>query len=101
MSIICRLRVNSIDQPEGCNFTNVILGALHSPDAVEDDATLAEIRSFFEATPAATFSMSIRNEAATEQFQVGDEHYVRLEKIPTGKTVQAIYSRKAQEAQAK
>lgn len=97
MSVICRLRVSSVEQPEGCNFTNVVLGALHSPDEVEDDATLAEIRSFFEATPAATFNMSIRNETAAEQFQAGDEFYVRLERIPTDQTVQAIYSRKARE----
>jgi hypothetical protein len=98
MSVIARFRVNSVD-PQGWG-TNVALGALHSPDEVEDDETLKEIRSFYQATPSGQLTMTIRNEAAEEQFQVGDEFYLRLEKIPTDKTVQAIYSRKAEKWQA-
>lgn len=101
MSVICRLRVGEVDPGNGSQ-TKVRLNALYSPDDVENSDVLAEIKSFFEATPAANFEMWIRNEAAAEQFQIGDEFYVQLEKIPTEKTVQAIYAARSKtiEAQA-
>lgn len=97
MGVICRLRVGTVEPRDW--GTTVKLHALHSPDEVEDDETMKEIRSFFEATPSANFDMFIKNQAAEEQFQKGDEFYVRLEKIPTDQTVAAIYARKAKEYQ--
>lgn len=98
MSVIARFRVHSI-APFGWG-TAVSLSPVHSPDDVEDDATLKEIRSFYEATPNGQLTMTIKNEAAEEQFQVNDEFYLRLDKIPQEKTVAAIYARKAAEAKA-
>jgi hypothetical protein len=99
MSVIARFRVNEVALLG--YGTRVKLGALHSPDDVENDETLKEIRSFHEATPNGVLEMQIRNEAAETQFQVGDEFYIRLEKIPHDKTVQAVYARRAAEAEAR
>jgi hypothetical protein len=97
-SVIARFRVNTVE-PQTWG-THVALTALYSPEDVEDSDTLAEIRSFHAATPNGRLTMSIRNEAAEKQFQVGDEFYLRLEKIPTHKTVQAIYAAKAEAARS-
>jgi hypothetical protein len=99
MSVICRLRCSHVGPSiyEG-GSARVVLTAVHSPDDVEDDKTLEEIRSFFNATPNALLDMSINNDTAVEQFQPGDEFYVELKKIPTDQTVQAIYSRRAAKA---
>lgn len=97
MSVIARFRVSEV-KPYASS-TSVSLHAMHSPDGFEDDETLKEIRSFYEATPNGQLTMTIRNQAAEEQFQVNDEFYLRLEKIPTDKTVQAIYARRSEEMQ--
>lgn len=95
MSVVARFRVASI-HPTGWG-TAVSLHPVYSPEDVEDDATLKEIKSFYEATPNGQLTMTIRNEAAEEQFQINDEFYLRLDKIPTDQTVAAIYAKRAQE----
>lgn len=99
MSVLARFRVNSTKQMGW--GTEVELVAMYSPDQIEDDPVLKEIRSFYEATPAGQLTMTIRNQAAEEQFQLNDEFYVRLEKIPTDQTVAAVNERRAREAEAR
>lgn len=96
MSVIARFRVHSVHPFAGS--TAVGLSPVYSPEGVEDDAALEEIRSFYESTPNGQLTMTISNQAAEEQFQVNDEFYLRLEKIPTDQTISAIYARKAAEA---
>lgn len=92
MSILARFRVNSV-HPYG-HSTAVSLSPVYSAEGVVEDAELAEVRRFYEATPNGQLTMTIRNEAAEEQFQVGDEYYVKLEKIPTERTVAALLQAK-------
>lgn len=99
MSVVARFRVNKLGQ--GIGYTEVELGALYSPESYEDDPVLKEIRSFFEATPSGRLTMTIKNEAAAEHFQLEDEFYVRLEKIPTDQTVAAVTAKRAAEAEAR
>ena len=91
MSVVARFRVHTVE-PLGYG-TKVVLSAIYSPDYVEDDPVLEEVRSFYEATPNGQFEATIANEKAEEQFQVGDEFYVRLEKILTEHTVAAVAAR--------
>lgn len=97
MSVVARFRVNAVEDKstEAFAYAQITLGALYSPEDVEDSEVLAEIRSFHAATPSGQLTMSVTNAAAIEQFQVGDEHYLRLEKIPVDQTVQAIYVTRA------
>jgi len=101
MAVLARFRVNEVKpgQTDGSQG-EVKLGAVYSPEDVEDGPVLAEIRSFYAATPSGQLGMWINNPDAFVQFQVGDEYYVRLEKIPTEQTVQAIYAKRAEEAKA-
>lgn len=77
MSVVARMRVNSIEL-FGYG-TKVKMTAVHLAD--ESDPHYAEIKSFFEATPSGSFEATIRNEAAAEHFQPGDEFYLTLERI--------------------
>jgi hypothetical protein len=97
MAVVCRLRVNKVD-PKSYG-TQVRLTAVHSPEGFEDDETLKEIRSFFEATPSALLEMTIANQAAEEQFQTNDEFYVTLTRIPTDQTIAAVSRRRYEESQ--
>jgi hypothetical protein len=99
MSVIARFRVNTVTPQT--QQSEVALSAMYSPEEVEDDEVLKEIRSFYEFTPSGSLTMTIRNEAAEEQFQVGDEFYLRLEKIPTDQTLAAVQKRRAEEWQRK
>lgn len=78
MGVVARMRVNEVAL---LGFgTRVTLGAVYTAD--ESDPHYAEIKSFFEATPQGSFQATIKNDAAAEQFQPGDEFYLTLEKVP-------------------
>lgn len=80
MSVISRFRVTEIALLGYA--TRVKMSAQFSPEGTESDETMAEIRSFHEATPNGTFEACIKNDVAAEQFQVGDQFYLNLEKVP-------------------
>lgn len=97
MSVICRMRVGMVEklQPELCKIT---LSAVYSPEGYEDDKTFDEIRSFFKYTPGANLEMHTSNPDAFDQFQVNDEFYVRLERIPTDQMISALVAAKHKKA---
>lgn len=57
---------------------SVKLGAVY---ATEETGSDEDIR-FSLATPSGTIEMNITNPDALEQFQPGDEFYVRFERVP-------------------
>lgn len=80
MSVVARMRVNYTDpQPYG---TQVKMAPVYASDGNDPPEVVEEIRSFVEATPSGAFEMVITNPSAAEQFQVGDQFYVHLERIP-------------------
>lgn len=78
MTVVARMNVNEVALLGWA--TRVKLSAVYTGD--ENDPHYDEIKSFFEATPQGEFWAVIRNEAAAEQFQPGDQFYVSLERIP-------------------
>lgn len=77
MSVVARMQVHEVTLLGYA--TRVKLHAVYTADA--DDPHYDEIKSFFEATPQGLFEATIKNEAAAEQFQPGDQFYVSLERI--------------------
>lgn len=78
--VLARFRVSSVEAFQYGSKVN--LQAHYSPDGTESPEILEEIRSFYDATPNGTLSMTINNDAAAEHFQPGDDFYIRLEKAP-------------------
>lgn len=79
MSVVARMRVQSV---ELFGYSTAVKMSAVMPSA--DDPHSEEIKQFFEATPNANLSMTIRNEVAAEQFQPGSQFYVTFDKVPDG-----------------
>ena len=77
MGVVARMQVSEVALLGYA--TKVKLNAVYTAD--ESDPHYGEIKSFFEATPHGVFEATIKNDAAAEQFQPGDQFYVSLEKI--------------------
>lgn len=75
MAVVARMRVFSVEAFQW--------GAKLKMQAVcaADDPHDEEIKAFFEATPSASFEASIKNDVAAEQFQPGDQFYLKLERV--------------------
>jgi hypothetical protein len=80
MSVVCRFRVTEIAQLG--YGSRIKLSAMHTADGEAPQEVVDEIRSFYEATPNGTFEAVIKNEKAAEQFQVGQDYYLRLDRVP-------------------
>lgn len=77
MTVVARMNVSEVALLGWA--TRVKLQAVYTAD--QNDPHYDEIKSFFEATPQGTFEAVIKNDAAAEQFQPGDEFYISLERI--------------------
>lgn len=91
MSVIAKFRVNEVTATSKAREVEVNgqqrreatgrlkLGAVYesaeNPDANPEDV------AFSLATPSGTIEMSVTNADALEQFQPGDEFYVRFDKV--------------------
>lgn len=86
MSVIAKFRVNEVisrSQPRDTEAGreaqgSVKLGAIYASE--KDPNASPEDISFSLASPSGTIEMSITNADALEQFQPGDDYYVRFEK---------------------
>jgi hypothetical protein len=87
MAVVCRFAVTEIALLG--YGTRVKMQARYSPDGSETPEVAAEIKSFHEATPNGSFEAVIKNETAAEQFQLGDEFYVRLDRVPKPEPAEA------------
>jgi hypothetical protein len=83
MSVVCRMKVQEVTA-RAYGPAKVTLAPQYSSDSAESPEVLAEIRSFFEATPSGSLELNINNDKAAEQFQPGGDFYLHLEPIPQG-----------------
>lgn len=91
MSVVAKFRVNEVtttSKPREVEVNGaqareangrIKLGAVYASD--KDPAANPEDVAFSLATPSGTIEMSVSNADALEQFQPGDEFYVRFEKV--------------------
>jgi hypothetical protein len=84
MSVICKLRCFSKNvNDHTMNSGEKVKAAQVSFSAVYDaEGKNQENKIFGDATPSASLTMYITNEAAHAQFEVGEDYYVRIEKAP-------------------
>lgn len=77
MSVVARMRVVGLHS----RYAQGTEVELQPYMPTYDDPHAEEIKAFYDATPAGSFKATIKNALAAEQFQLGQEFYVRLEPV--------------------
>lgn len=86
--VIAKFRVQPPIENYGGNV-NVKLTAV-MPSSDDEEVTRDENERFWEATPTGELKMSITNVAAAEQFQIGDDWYLELRRVPKPKAADPV-----------